>query len=138
MDGDHLQNIIFFYQQHLTSEKFYNTYQICNSFEMEAKHMKTSHLNSWECKPFTHGFMIFRLKDHMEIRVQIHESYISSLSSSNLEKSPHTNMIYLSFKMEAKYMKTGHSRAWECKPFTHGFLIFQLTHNMEMRVHIYK
>ena len=23
---------------------------------MEAKHMKISHSNSWECKPFTHGF----------------------------------------------------------------------------------
>ena len=29
------------------------------------------------------------------------------------------------FKLEAKFMKTNYSRAWECKPFTHGFLIFR-------------
>ena len=35
-------------------------------------------------------------------------------------------------KMESKYMKTSHSRAWEGKPFIHVFLIFRLTDNMEM------
>ena len=38
---------------------------------MESKHMKTSHLNSWECKPFTHGVLIFRLMDNMDIRFNI-------------------------------------------------------------------
>ena len=39
--------------------------------------------------------------------------------------------------MEAKFMKTSHSRAWECKPFIHGFMIFQLTDNMDIGVHIH-
>ena len=38
-------------------------------------------------------------------------------------------------KMEAKYMKTSHSRAWECKNFVHVFMIFQCTNNMEMKLH---
>ena len=61
---------------------------------------------------------------------------MASPSSSNSYKIPHTNIIYNSFKMEAKYMKTTHSRAWEFKPFTYGFLIFILTESIEMRVHI--
>ena len=36
--------------------------------------------------------------------------------------------------MESKYMKTNHSRSWECKPFIHVFLIFRLTENMDMRL----
>ena len=39
--------------------------------------------------------------------------------------------------MEAKYMKSSHSRAWECKPFTYRFLIFLLIENMEIRVNIH-
>ena len=35
-------------------------------------------------------------------------------------------------KMEAKYMKTSHSIAWECKPSIHVFMIFRLKKNMEM------
>ena len=35
-------------------------------------------------------------------------------------------------KLEAKYMKASHSRAWVCKPFIHIFMIFRLTENMEM------
>ena len=35
-------------------------------------------------------------------------------------------------KMEAKYMKTSHFRACECKPFIHVFLIFRFTENMDM------
>ena len=30
-------------------------------------------------------------------------------------------------KMEAKHIKTSHSRAWECKPFMHGFMMFWIT-----------
>ena len=37
--------------------------------------------------------------------------------------------------MEAKYMKTSHSRAWECKHFTHGFLTIRIIENMEIKVH---
>ena len=40
-------------------------------------------------------------------------------------------------KMESKYMKTSHSRAWECKPFIHVFLIFRLTEYMDMILHIH-
>ena len=43
-------------------------------------------------------------------------------------------MMYNSFKVEARYMKTSHSRAWECKPFTLEFLEFQDTVNMVMKV----
>ena len=38
-------------------------------------------------------------------------------------------------KMEAKYMKTSHSRAWECKHFINLFLIFRLTESIEMILH---
>ena len=43
-------------------------------------------------------------------------------------------MIYNSLKVEAKYMKTSHSRAWVCKPFTLDFLGFQDTENMVMKL----
>ena len=65
---------------------------------MEAKHMKTCHSNSWECNPFTHGFMIFILTEHMEIILQRHASYISSPSSSKSYKCPHINMLCNSFQ----------------------------------------
>ena len=39
--------------------------------------------------------------------------------------------------MEANYMKTSHSRAWECKPFIHVFLIFLITDHMGMILYIY-
>ena len=65
---------------------------------MEAKHMKTSHSNSCECKPFTHRFLIFQIIENMGIMLKIHESYISSQSSSKLYKCPHTNMLYNSFQ----------------------------------------
>ena len=37
-------------------------------------------------------------------------------------------------KMEAKYMKTSHFRACECKPFIHVFLISRLTKHMDIRL----
>ena len=85
-------------KHNLTSQKLINTYHIYNSFEMKSKHMKTSHSNSQECKPFTHGFMIFRLTKNMEIILHIHESYITSPSASNSYKCPHTNMLCNSFQ----------------------------------------
>ena len=39
--------------------------------------------------------------------------------------------------MESKHMKTRHSRAWECNPFIHGFMIFQYTENMDIGVQIH-
>ena len=33
-------------------------------------------------------------------------------------------------------MKTSYSRAWECNPFIHVFLIFQLIENMEIILQI--
>ena len=36
--------------------------------------------------------------------------------------------------MEAKYMKTSHSRAWECKTFTLEFIGFRDTENMVMKL----
>ena len=53
---------------------------------MEAKYMKTSHSRAWECKPFIHGFMIFRLTYHMEIIVHIHTSYTQYWGSNILSK----------------------------------------------------
>ena len=39
--------------------------------------------------------------------------------------------------MEAKHMKTSHSKAWECNTFIHGFMIFRITNNMEIGVNIH-
>ena len=54
--------------------------------------------------------------------------------SSNSEKIPHTNMIQDSFKIESKVMETSDSIAWGCKLFTHEFIVFQDTDNMEMKL----
>ena len=59
---------------------------------------------------------------------------MASPSSSNSEKIPYTNLIYNSFKMEAKYMKTSHSRAWECNTFTLEFIGFHEMENMVMEL----
>ena len=40
--------------------------------------------------------------------------------------------------MEAKYMKTSHSRARECKPFIHVFMIFILIENIYMILQIHE
>ena len=52
--------------------------------------MKTSHPRARECKPFTYGFMIFRIREHMDIRLQRHTSYIQAWASNiiNKEKAP--------------------------------------------------
>ena len=47
---------------------------------------------------------------------------------------PHTNLIQDSFKIEAKVMETSDSMAWECKLFTHEFLRFRATKNMDMKL----
>ena len=43
-------------------------------------------------------------------------------------------MIKDSFKIEAKVMETSYSMAWECMIFTHEFIIFRATKNMEMKL----
>ena len=43
-------------------------------------------------------------------------------------------MIQDSFKIEAKVMETSDSMAWECKLFTHEFIGFQATENMNMEL----
>ena len=53
---------------------------------MESKYMKTSHSRAWECKPFTHGYLIFRLTKHTDIRVQSHTSYTQAWASNTLSK----------------------------------------------------
>ena len=45
---------------------------------MESKYMKTSHSIVWECKPFIHVFMIFRLTYHMEMILYIDKPYFKA------------------------------------------------------------
>ena len=49
--------------------------------------MKTSDSIALECKLFTHGFIIFRITENIEIRVQIHKSYTKSWESNGLIES---------------------------------------------------
>ena len=49
--------------------------------------MKTSYSRAWESKPFTHGFLIFQITEHMYIRVQIHRSYTQYLGSNRFSKA---------------------------------------------------
>jgi len=57
-----------------------------------------------------------------------------SPSSSNSNKSPYTNSIYNSLKVEAKYIKNSHPSAWECKDFTMELIGFWATENMLMEL----
>ena len=43
-------------------------------------------------------------------------------------------MIQYSFKIESKVMETSDSMAWECKLFTHEFLGFRPTEDMEIEL----
>ena len=49
-------------------------------------------------------------------------------------KSLHTSMVYISFSMGVKYVKTSELVAWNCKSFTYGFLGFQPTENRNMKL----
>ena len=61
--------------------------------------MKTSNYSrAWECEHFTMEFNEFLDTENMVIKLQSYTSFMSSPSSSNLYKSPHTNMIYNSFQ----------------------------------------
>ena len=58
-------------------------------------------------------------------------------TSSNSYNIPHTNLIQVSFKIEAKVMETSDSMAWECKLLTHEFIGFRdKNNNMEIKLHI--
>ena len=46
--------------------------------------METSYSRAWECKPFIHVFLIFRLTEHMDMRLQSHTSSIKALESNIL------------------------------------------------------
>jgi len=96
--------------------------------------MKTSELVAWNCKSFTYGFLGFRPIENREIKLQSKTSYISITKSSNSDNIPHTNLIQDSFKIEAKVMETSDSMAWECKLFTHEFLGFRPTEDMDMKL----
>ena len=43
-------------------------------------------------------------------------------------------MVYISFSMGVKYMKTSELVAWNYKSFTYGFLGFRTKDNMEMKL----
>ena len=49
--------------------------------------MKTSYSRSWECEPFIHIFLIFRLTKNMYIILQSHELCIKSWASTILSKA---------------------------------------------------
>ena len=54
--------------------------------------------------------------------------------SSNSENTTHINIIQDSFNIEANVMETNDSMAWECKLFTHEFIVFIDTENEEMKL----
>ena len=93
--------------------------------------MKTSDSMARECKIFTNGFIGFLAIYHIYMKLQSNTSYMAVTTSSNLENIPHTNLIHDSFEIEAKVMETSDSMARECKIFTHEFLGFRLTENLE-------
>ena len=49
--------------------------------------MKTSYSRAWECKPFIHVFMIFRLTEDMDMKLQSHTSYFTAWASTILSKA---------------------------------------------------
>ena len=49
-------------------------------------------------------------------------------------KSLNTRLVYNSFSMGVKYMKTGELVAWSCKSFTYAFLGFQPTKHRDMKL----
>ena len=59
---------------------------------------------------------------------------MGATKSSNSYNIPHTNMIEYSFKIEVKVMETSVSMAWECNLFTHDFIGFRPTEDMEIKI----
>ena len=68
------------------------------------------------------------------MKFQSNTSYMAVTKSSNSDNIPHTNPIQDSFKIEAKVTETSDSMAWECKLFTHEFIGFRATENMDMKL----
>ena len=62
----------------LNLDKIPHTNMISNSFKIEAKVMKTSDSMACEYKLFTHDIIVFRDAKNMDMKVQIHTSYMSS------------------------------------------------------------
>ena len=104
------------------------------SFKIESKVMETGDSMEWECKSFTYGFLGFRPTENMDMKLQSNTSYMALTTSSNLQNIPYTNMIQDSFKIKAKVMETSDSMAWESKLFTHKFIGFWATENMDMKL----
>ena len=102
---------------------------------MGVKYMKTSELVAWNCKNLTYGFLGFRPTENRDMKLKSNTYYMAFKKSSNSHKIPCTNLIQDSFKIEAKVMETSDSMAWECKLFTHGFIGFRPTEDMEIKLH---
>ena len=49
--------------------------------------MKTSYSRAWECEPLTYVFLIFRLTEHMDMRLQSHTSYFTAWAPNILSKT---------------------------------------------------
>ena len=62
-------------------------------------------------------------------------SYMDVTKSSNSYNIPHTNMVQYSFKIEAKVMETSDSMAREYNLFTHEFIGFRTTKDMEIKLY---
>ena len=101
---------------------------------MGVKYMKTSELVAWNSKSFTYGFLEFQLIENRDMKLQSNTSYTDVTTQSNSYNIPHTNMIQDSFKIEAKVMETSDLMAGECKLFTHEFLGFRPTEDMDMKL----
>ena len=89
--------------------------------------MKTSELVAWNCKSFTYGFLGFQPTEEWDMKLQSNTSYMAVTTSSNSQNIPHTNLMQVSFKIEAKVMETSDPIGGECKIFTHEFLGFRPT-----------
>ena len=115
-------------------ENIPHTNLIQDSFKIEAKVMETNDSMAWECKSFTYGFLGFWPTENRNMKLPSKKSYISVKTSSKSESVPHTNLLQDSFKIETKVMETSDSMAWECKLFTHEFLEFRPTEDMEIKL----
>ena len=69
----------------------------------------------------------------MEMKLHSNTSYMAITKSSKSYNIPHTNLIQDSFNIEAKVMETSDSMAWECNLFTHEFIGFRPTEDMEIK-----
>ena len=120
------------------SDNIPHTNLIQGSFKIEAKVMETSDSMACECKSFTYGFLGFRPTENRDMKLQSKTSYMAVTKSSSSDKIPHTNLIQDSFKIQAKVMETSYSKAYECNLFTHEFIGFRPTEDMDIKLQINK